>query len=300
MRDGAVSGSSSDRAGRMLRVMEPAAPPPFPSSCARRGPRIVALAVGALAAGCVTEFPERETFREDARRGPADASGTVPGTDAAEVFDGPMSAPSDGASPPKPGQPDGGPTGTDATRPGVEVCNGQDDNLDGITDENGDSDCRARYVDRPICWEGACLTCVLGTNRGCHSTFTCQANEVTNICSQCRPDSNGCPGERPYCSPTALVCGPCPELAPYGNNEAAQRCHSGPFGGHCEFLFQTPENTNNTCLNLCTAVGMGCARAFAVDPSAPDDPGDTRVCRPGDEAACTEGHVGDLICDCVQ
>lgn len=279
----------------MKRAVPPSTCPPV----ARWGLRVAAAVVLVSTASCVAEFPEREAHLEDARTMPVDASGSVPGVDAAEPLDGPTAIPHD-TEPPPPPEPDAAPVERDAAPSAVEVCNGQDDDLDGLTDEDGDADCLDRFFDRPICSGGVCLTCVVGTDQGCPPSFACQPDDRSNSCSQCSPDDNNCPNDRPYCSPTDLVCGPCPELAPYGGNQYAQRCHSGPFGGHCEFLFRTQQDTVNSCLGLCTAVGMHCARAFAVDAEAVGGTDDTRVCRPGLEAECDSERQGDLICDCIR
>lgn len=281
--------------------MEPMSTPPTSSPALRRGRNGLVFAVGLLAASCLTEFPERLADTGDAMRSTGDATGVVPGADAVGPLDGaptpdaffpPTAPPVPDAAPPAP-VPD---TGVPAT----EQCNGDDDDGDGLVDEDGDADCLKRFTDRPICDDGRCKTCIPETNEGCLSTHTCRGDDAANVCTQCLPEENYCPAEQPYCSPMLLVCAECPELAPYGRNESAQRCHDGPFDGHCEFLFQPQAGTVNSCLDLCRAVGMRCARAFMVDPEAAGETDDGPICRPDLQAECESPRQGDLICDCAQ
>jgi hypothetical protein len=255
-----------------------------------------------LSTSCVTEFPERLEATGDALTPAGDATGVVPGADASVSLDGTPTP--DAVSPPTtPPVPDAGPPDPvpDAEVAAVERCNGGDDDGDGLVDEDGDADCRARHRDeRPLCRGGRCLTCVVETNEGCPASLACRPDDNSNICAQCAPDDNNCPIDRPYCSPTARICGPCPELAPYGNNQFAQRCRASSYGGVCQFLFTTAPGSVNTCGNLCTAVGMHCEAAYVVETDPPEGTGDEILCRSGLEAECDSERQGDLICDCAQ
>jgi hypothetical protein len=156
--------------------MEPVPTLPIWSPALRWGRNGLVFAVAVLSTSCVTEFPERLEATGDALTPAGDATGVVPGADASVSLDGTPTP--DAVSPPTtPPVPDAGPPDPvpDAEVAAVERCNGGDDDGDGLVDEDGDADCRARHRDeRPLCRGGRCLTCVVETNEGCPASLACR------------------------------------------------------------------------------------------------------------------------------
>jgi hypothetical protein len=263
--------------------------------------RVLAL-IGAIALpGCVIDMPSRAVDGLDAE---VDARGDLAVLPGDRGLPGDL-APRPDAAPPvrdlavradaAPPPPDG-PAGD--AGPGTEICDGLDNDADGETDEGGDEECVSRRTTARYCLEGACKSCDPETNAGCGARFRCVAARGDNVCAQCTPNANNCPGEAPYCSPSELICLACPELVSYGEGQFGNRCRGEPFQGHCVYLFPSPPDVPVSCVGLCQAIGMGCAGGWFSEPALPDAP--PAICHTGEALSCEGDRLGDLICDCIQ
>jgi hypothetical protein len=263
--------------------------------------RVLAVAVAFAAPGCVIDMPSRALGGVDADVDALSDLAALPGDRALPADFAPWP---DAAPPPADmaARPDAAPPRPDVTQgdtgPATEICDGLDNDADGVVDEDGDAECASRRTPARFCVAGACKTCDPETNAGCGQNFRCVTARGDNVCAQCTPNANTCPGEAPYCSPTELICLACPELVTYGQGQVGNRCRGGPFQGHCVYLFPSPPEVPVSCTGLCQAIGMGCAGGWFSETAAPGDP--AAVCHTGEAVSCEGDRLGDLICDCIQ
>jgi hypothetical protein len=263
--------------------------------------KVVVVVAALVAPGCVLDMPSRSVRADDAEVDAVVDLGALPADRAlpADLAPRPDAAPPrldqalppDAAPPPPDAEPrDAGPTS--------EVCDGLDNDADGVVDEDGDADCVSRGTTKRFCVAGACKSCNPDDNAGCGPNFRCVATRSDNVCAACTPNANTCPAEAPYCSPSELICLACPELVSYGQGQFGTRCVGPPFQGHCQYLFPSPPEVPVSCVGLCRAIGMGCAGGWFSETAGPNDP--AAICRTGEAVSCEGDRLGDLICDCIQ
>ena len=159
----------------------------------------------------------------------------------------------------------------DRPQPGLEVCSGLDEDLDGRVDEDFRDDA-GRYVSDLHC--GACgQPCRV--SREHEVSVACQILEESAVCAATRCDPGYAPSITGRCAPLYdWLCAECLEDADCGSLEG-QRCEL--VGGE------------NRCVAPCgSGIDLGCPSGYICQEDA---------CRPtGGSCACQPGDSFDLAC----